>query len=67
VQKHGNLDRVGRLPDLPDANWPLASSPALSTKTQALVPICAVGFSWQGVYIFVFANLSLLCAYFAWT
>jgi hypothetical protein len=35
-----NLDRVGRSQDLPDANWLLASSPALNTRTLTLVPIC---------------------------
>jgi hypothetical protein len=32
------LDRVGRSQDLPDANWLLASSPALNTWTLTLVP-----------------------------
>jgi hypothetical protein len=36
------LDRVGRSQDLPDANWLLASSPALNSRTLTLVPICAV-------------------------
>jgi hypothetical protein len=31
--------------DLPDANWLLASNPALNTRGLALVPICAVFFS----------------------
>jgi hypothetical protein len=35
-----NLDRVGRLQDLPDANWLVASSPALNTWAITLVPIC---------------------------
>jgi hypothetical protein len=36
-----NLGRIGRSQDLPEANWLLASSPALSSRTLALVPICA--------------------------
>jgi hypothetical protein len=39
-----NLDRVGRSQDLPDANWLLASSPALNTRALTLVPICAFFF-----------------------
>jgi hypothetical protein len=34
-----NLDRVGPSQDFPDANWLLASSPALSTRTLTLLPI----------------------------
>jgi hypothetical protein len=44
-----NLDRVGLSQDLPDANWLLASSPALNTRTLASVPGCAVSllrYSW---------------------
>jgi hypothetical protein len=37
-----NLDQVGWSQDLPDANWLLASSPALNTWALTLVPICAV-------------------------
>jgi hypothetical protein len=37
-----NLDRIGRSQDLPDANWLLASSPALNTRALTLVPICAL-------------------------
>jgi hypothetical protein len=36
-----NLDRVGRSQDFPDANWLLASSPALNTRTLTSVPGCA--------------------------
>jgi hypothetical protein len=36
-----NLDWVGQSQDLPDANWLLASSPALNTPALTLVPICA--------------------------
>jgi hypothetical protein len=32
-----NLDRVGRSQGLPDVNWPLASSPVLTTRTRTLV------------------------------
>jgi hypothetical protein len=42
----GNLDRVGRSQDLPDANWLLASSPALHTQALTLVPICPFFFSF---------------------
>jgi hypothetical protein len=34
-----NLDRVGRSQDVRDANWLLASSPALNTRALTLVPI----------------------------
>jgi hypothetical protein len=34
----GNLDRIGRSQDLPDANWLLASSPALNTRALTLFP-----------------------------
>jgi hypothetical protein len=34
-----NLDRVGRSQDLPNANWLLASSPALNPWALTLVPI----------------------------
>jgi hypothetical protein len=33
-----NLDRVGRSQDLPNANWLLASSPALNPRALTLVP-----------------------------
>jgi hypothetical protein len=36
------LDRVGRLQDLPDANWLVTSSPALHTRALILVLTCAV-------------------------
>jgi hypothetical protein len=39
-----NPDQVGWLQDLSDANWLIASSPALNTQTLTLVPICAVFF-----------------------
>jgi hypothetical protein len=35
-----NPDRVGLSQELPDANWLLASSPALITRTLTLVPLC---------------------------
>jgi hypothetical protein len=42
-----NLDRVGWSQDLPDANWLLASSPALNPWALTLVPLCAVVFSFH--------------------
>jgi hypothetical protein len=56
-----NLNRVGRSQDLPDANWLLASSPALNPRALTLVPICAVGLLSK-----TFISLGLqtfLCAY----
>jgi hypothetical protein len=39
-----NLDRVGRSQDLTDANWLLASSPALNPRALTLVPkLCCCG------------------------
>jgi hypothetical protein len=39
-----SVDEVCWSQDLLDANWPLASSPALNTLVLTLVPICAVFF-----------------------
>jgi hypothetical protein len=59
------------LQDLPDANWLLASSPALNPWALTLVPICAVVFFFCLLFFF-FPFLSffnkfflqlLLCAY----
>jgi hypothetical protein len=49
----GNLDRVGRSQDLPDAKWLWSSSPALNTRALTLVPICAVALFQRAVYIFL--------------
>jgi hypothetical protein len=49
-----NLDHVGRSQDLSDANWLLASSPALNTRALTLVPICAVfffSFLWKHLQV----------------
>jgi hypothetical protein len=43
-----NLDRVGRSQDLPDANWLLASSPTLNTRSLTSV---------LSRYFFIFKNL----------
>jgi hypothetical protein len=43
-----NLDLVGRSQDLLDANWLIASSPALNTRVLTLVPIC-VFFSFENI------------------
>jgi hypothetical protein len=56
-RNHGKLDRVDRSQDLPDANWLLASSPALITRPLTLVSICAVAL-FEKVYIFVFTDVS---------
>jgi hypothetical protein len=52
-----NLDRVGRSQDLPDANWLLASSPALNTRILTLVPVWLLLYLKE-VYMFVFTDLS---------
>jgi hypothetical protein len=56
-----NLDRVGRSQDLPDANWRLASIPALNTRILTLVPIWPLlnlnknRFTYLFLQIFLFA------------
>jgi hypothetical protein len=57
-----NLDGVGRSQDLPDANWLLASSPALNPRAQTLIPICAVAIFFSFFCTSCFLQL-LLCAY----
>jgi hypothetical protein len=47
-----NLNWVGRSQDLPDVNWLLASSPALTARAPTLVPICASIFSFV-FYFFI--------------
>jgi hypothetical protein len=53
-----NLDRVGRLQEIPDANRLLASSPVLNTRALTLVPICVVAlhflfsFSFTGILFY---------------
>jgi hypothetical protein len=41
-----------------DADWLLASSPALNARNLTLVPICAVALFEKYVYIFVYRDLS---------
>jgi hypothetical protein len=55
-----NLDIVGRLQGLPDANWLIASSPTLNTRALTLVPICAV-FLFPFLFLFfqIFLQLFL--------
>jgi hypothetical protein len=52
-----NLDRVGRLQDLPDTNWLLASSPALNTQALTLVRICAVLFFTSCFYKYFYVRI----------
>jgi hypothetical protein len=57
-----NLNQVGRSQDLPDANWLLASSPALNPRTLTLVPslcwFCSFLFSFFFFYkFFLFTNI----------
>jgi hypothetical protein len=60
------LDRVGRSQDLPDANWLLASCPALKTRTLTLVPIWVLLYL-KNVCMFVFEDFKIiLCAYLGW-
>jgi hypothetical protein len=58
-----NLDWVGRLQDLPDANWLLASSLALNPWALTLVPICAVVFC----FLFCFSLVVQCCIGSAYT
>jgi hypothetical protein len=59
-----NLDRVVRSQDLPDANWLLASSPALNPRALTLVPMCAVVFFFCFLSFLTSCFLQiLLCAY----
>jgi hypothetical protein len=52
-----NLDGVGRSQDLPDANWPLASSPALNPRTLTLVPnLCCCVFLFCFFFSFLFLS-----------
>jgi hypothetical protein len=55
-KNHGNPDQVGQSQDLPDANWLLASSPALNKRTLTLVSICAVFFLWKYLQV-AFTNI----------
>jgi hypothetical protein len=52
------LDWVGQSQDLPDANWLLASSPALNTRTLTLVPI------WLLLYLKKKKSLHVFCRFF---
>jgi hypothetical protein len=57
-----SLERVGRSQILRDANWLLASSPALNTRALTLVPICARFFF---CFVFLFPhNLFFLQIFF---
>jgi hypothetical protein len=60
-----NLDRVGRSQELPDANWLVASSPELNTRTLTLFPIplslslpvsptWRIGHPWNALFHFGF-------------
>jgi hypothetical protein len=55
-----NLDRVGRSHYLLDANWLLASSPALNTRALTLVPICVFFFLFfESIYKLFFTKFYL--------
>jgi hypothetical protein len=54
-----NLDRVGQSQDFLDANWLLASSPALNTRALALVPICAFFFPFPPTFSFLWKHLQV--------
>jgi hypothetical protein len=58
-----NLARVGWSQDLPNANWLLASSPALNTRALTLVPICTFflffpSFHWKHLQVVITKTLS---------
>jgi hypothetical protein len=52
-----NLDGVGLSQDLLDANWLLASSPALNMQALTLAPICAVFFLFPPFIFFLWKHL----------
>jgi hypothetical protein len=64
-----NLNWVGWSQDLPDANWLLASSPALTQRALTLVPICIVAYFFFFLFPFLFLFSTscflqlFLCAY----
>jgi hypothetical protein len=52
-----NLDRVGRTQDLPDANWLLATRPAVNMRNLTIIPIWLLLYLKKEVFIFVFTDL----------